>query len=242
MTPLLPLAAGLVLLGAAVAILRSYGPRYRVARLLATSGPPVPLAEAIEAAGGALRYVRVDARLDSEEAFEDAARRPLVFRRTRLQARTRTGWRTFEEGRELVPFEVGDGLQAIAIDTDALGDGLVVIPRESSGTVADLADRAPAGLDPATPARAIVEQLSAVEQAVVLGVPVRTPDGTVRLTAGLGRPLILTTLEVPEAMRVIAGDDRTRPVLVAACTVLGGGLILVAGAWVLVAALAGAAG
>jgi hypothetical protein len=238
-TPLLPLAAGLLLLAAAAGILRSYGPRYRVARLLAASPPATSVADAIQLAAGPARYVRVEGRIDSEEAFEDAARRPLVFRRTRLQARGPAGWRTFEDGREQVPFEVGDGLQAIAIDADALDDGLVVIPRESEGTVADLADRAPAGVHPATTARAVVEQISAIEHAVVLGVPVAGPNGGARLTAGLGRPLVLTTLEVPEAMRVIGGGDRVRPALVVACTALGSGLVVLAAAWTVVAVLTG---
>ncbi len=241
-TPLVPLVAGLLLLAAAAGVLRSYGPRFRVARLLAASRAATPVAEAIQLAAGPARYIRVDGRLDSEEAFEDAARRPLVFRRTRLQARGRAGWRTFEDGREQVPFEVGDGIQAIAIDADALGDGLVVIPRESSGTVADLADRAPAGADPGTEARAVVEQISAIEHAVVLGVPVTGPDGGVRLTAGLGRPLVLTTLEIPEAMRVIAGDDRFRPALAAACAALGTVLVVLAASWAALAALAGPPG
>jgi hypothetical protein len=240
-TPLLPLAAGLLLLAAAAGILRTYGPRYRVARLLATSPAATPVAEAIQLAGGPARYIRVDGRIDSEEAFEDAARRPLVFRRTRLQARGRGGWRTFEDGREQVLFEVGDGIQAIAVDADALGDGLVVIPRESAGIVADLADRAPAGVDPGTAARALVEQISAIEHAIVLGVPVMGPDGGARLTAGLGRPLVLTTLEVPEAMRLIAGGDRIRPALVAACIALGSGLVVLAAAWAVLSALAGPA-
>lgn len=240
-TPLLPLAAGLLLLAAAAGILRSYGPRYRVARLLAASPPATPVAEAIQLAAGPPRYVRVEGRIDSEVAFEDAARRPLVFRRTRIQVRGRTGWRTFEDGREQVPFEVGDGIQAIAIDGEALGDGLVVIPRESAGRVADLADRAPAGVDPAAEARAVVEQISAIEHAVLLGVPVTGPDGGPRLTGGLGRPLVLTTLEVPEAMRVIGGGDRLRPALVATCTALGAGLVILAAAWGTIAALAGPA-
>ena len=54
-----------------------------------------------------------------------------------------------------------------------------------------------------------VEQVSSVEHAVVLGVPVAGPgEQPVRMTAGLGRPLILTTLETPEAMRILAGRRR----------------------------------
>jgi len=241
-TPLVPLVGGLLALVAAALLLRSYGPRYRVGRLLAALRP-VPLAEALELAdSGRPRYIRIDGRIDSEEAFEDIARRPLVFRRTRLEARSGGRWVPFEDSREQVPFEVGDGLQAIGIDGDALGDGLVVIRRESTGTVADLGDRAPAGFEPSTSVRAIVEQVSAVEQAVVLGVPTRGPNGTVRLTAGQGRPLILTTLEVPEAMRVIAGGGRIRPRVAAACVVIGLGLIGVAIAWAAIAVATGTGG
>ncbi len=242
MTPQILLAAGLLLMAAAAGILRSYGPRYRVARLLATL-QPTPLAEVLEAAGaGPPRYLRVDGRLDSEEAFEDAARRPLVFRRTRVQVRSRGGWATVEDGREQVPFEVGDGLQAISIDAASLGDGLVVIPRESTGTVADLADRAPEGLTPGAPARALIEHVSAVDQAIVLGVPGRGPDGTLRMSAGLGRPLVLTVLEVPEALRIIGGETRLRPVLVAALGGTGLALVVLAAMWAAAGAVVGAAG
>jgi hypothetical protein len=239
-TPLLLLGLGLLALGLAALVLRSYGPRYRVARLLATV-PAVPLAEALEAAkAGESRYLRVDGRLDSEEAFEDADRRPLVFRRTRLQVRNRTGWQTFEDGREQVAFEVGDGLRAIAIDGDQLDEGLVVIPRESTGTAADVPDRAPADVDPTAPVRAVVEQISAVEHAVVLGVPVTVDDGGVRLTAGQGRPLILTTLELPEAMRVLGEGRRHRARLVAGAAITGVGLVVVGVTWIVVAAITGA--
>ena len=238
-TPLVPIAGGVVALAVAVVLLRSYGPRYRVARLLATVAL-VPLDEAIAAgAAGEPRYVRVEGRVDSEESFEDAARRPLVFRRTRLQARSRTGWRTFEDGREQVPFEVGDGLRSIQVDGDALDVGLVVIPRESTGTAADLGDRAPADVPPATAVRAVVEQISAVEQAVVLGVPVSTPDGAVRLTSGLGRPLVLTTLEPPEAMRVLGEGRRGRATTVAVAGIAGAGLLVLGVAWMAVAAITG---
>jgi hypothetical protein len=238
-TPLVPIVGGVVALAIAVVLLRSYGPRYRVARLLATV-PLVPLGDALAAGvAGEPRYVRIEGRIDSEQSFEDAARRPLVFRRTRLQARSRTGWRTFEDGREQVPFEVGDGLRSIQVDGEALNEGLVVIPRESTGTAGDLGERAPADLPPESVVRAVVEQISAVEQAVVLGVPVGTPDGAVRLTSGLGRPLILTTLEPPEAMRVLGEGRRGRATIVAAAGIAGAGLLIVGLGWLALSAVTG---
>ena len=82
----------------------------------------------------------------------------------------------------------------------------------------------PAGTAPETPVRLRVEQVSSVEHAVALGVPVIGADGVIRLTAGLGRPLVLTTLEHDEAMRVLTEGDRRRPIAAAAAFV--GGLAL----------------
>ena len=65
-------------------------------------------------------------------------------------ARRRLG-RPSRTRRERVPFEVRDGLDAIAVDDAALDAGLVVVPRESVGTAADVADRVPAGTPPDDP-------------------------------------------------------------------------------------------
>ena len=80
-------------------------------------------------------------------------------------------WVTFEDGRERVQFEVRDGLEGIVVDDATLDSGLVVVPRESVGTAADVADRVPAGTPPDAPVRLRVEQVSSVEHAIVLGVP-----------------------------------------------------------------------
>src|SRR4051794_135075 len=92
-TPLLLAAAGVLALGLGGVVLRTFGARYRVGRLLATT-PSVTIAEAIElAASGSPRYVRVEGRIDADDEFEDADHRPLVFRRTRLDSRAGRGWR-----------------------------------------------------------------------------------------------------------------------------------------------------
>ncbi len=235
-TPLILLVAGLIALVAGWVVLSSFGPRFRVGRLLSTT-PSVSVADAVAMSSGPDRYVRVAGRVDAEDEFEDDAHRPLVLRRTRLQLRDGRAWLAIEDRREAVPFSVRDGLDAIAIDADALDAGLVVIPRESTGTAADALDRLPAGTVPATPLRLLVEQVSSIEHAVVLGVPSPGPDGVPRMTAGLGRPLVLTTLETDEAMRVLAGSGSRRPLLAAIC--LAGGLVLIslALAWALVGAM-----
>jgi hypothetical protein len=238
-TPLLVGAAGLVALVAGGLILRTFGAAYRIGRLLATA-PTVTIAEAnaIAAAGGNA-YVRVAGRIDAEEEFEDADHRPLVFRRVRLETRSGRSWRPFEDHRQSVPFTVNEGLDSIAVDVDALDTGLIVVPRESIGRAADMPDRAPEGSPPDTPVRARIDQVSSVEHAIVIGYPVAIDGGpvTARLTAGRGRPLILTVLEPPEAMRILAGGDAGRTRLAAG--LLGAGMILIVGAvaWATVTAL-----
>jgi hypothetical protein len=239
-TPLLLVAAGVLAVAAGAAILQTFGPRFRVGRLLAST-PSVELGEALAiAASGRPRYVRVAGRIDAEDEFEDVNHRPLVFRRTRLEARRGRRWVAFEDSRESVPFEIRDGALGIAIDTDAIDTGLVVVRRESIGAAADLADRAPSDMEPDTSVRAIVEQLSSVDHATVLGVPV-TGSGEAdrpRFTAGLGRPLVLTTLAPDEAIRVLA-QGSSRPRIAAALFAVGAVLVVAGLAWAGLGALAG---
>ncbi|HEX5822978.1 MAG TPA: hypothetical protein VFY18_00840 [Candidatus Limnocylindrales bacterium] len=245
MTPLLLGAAGVLALVLGGIVLRTFGPRYRVGRLLATT-PRVSIAEALQlAASGRRRYVRIDGRVDAEDEFEDADHRPLVFRRTRLESLAGREWRVFEDQRQAVPFAIREGLDSIAIDHAALDAGLVVVPRESLGRAADLPDRVPAGLAGDTPVRAWIDQVSSVEHAIVLGVPMLVPGDPPmdddapagQMSAGLGRPLVLSVLEPSEAMRVLAGDRTGRTRLAALCLAAGAALIVAALAWAVLAAI-----
>lgn len=241
MTPLLPAAAGVVALVAAALILRSFGPRYRVGRLLAVV-TQVSVADAIRLAeSGEARYVRVDGRIDSDAEFEDADHRPLVLRRTRIdwRATSRGGWTPFDTRLEVAPFVVREGLDEIAVDAESLGDGLVVVPRQSVGQARDVEAMAAAGIDPDAEARLRIELVSSVDHATVLGVPARAADGSVVMRPGLGRPLVVSTLESDEAMRVLAGGAIGRSRAAIACLVAGLALIGLAAAWWLLDALVG---
>ena len=237
MPPLIPFVAGLATLLVGVFVLRTYGPGYRVGRLLAATRS-VTIAEALALANGPARYVRVSGRIDAEDEFEDDAHRPLVFRRTRLQLLTDGSWVSFEDRRERVDFDIGEGLDAIGVDDAALDTGLVVVSRESVGTAADVPDRVPAGTAPTTPVRLRIEQVSSIEHAHVLGVPSLDAAGKPRMSAGLGRPLILTTLEPDEAMRVLTGGERRRPMIAAVCMIGGFGLIGLAAVLAVIGAVA----
>jgi hypothetical protein len=226
-----PLAIGLggvAALVLALVLLRSLGPRFRTGRLLAAA-PQVSLEECRELAAGAPVYVRVGGRISSAEEFPDENDRPLVFRRTRLEVAVGANhWRTVSDEREAVPFGVESRSEYVALDQDALGDGLVAIPRVATGRVAELQGdlaKAAAGLDPDTPVRLTIEQLSAVEQVTACGRP-ELRNGQPTLTAGLGRPLIVTALEGPAAMRVLASGARRR--VAAAALLIAAGLALLA--------------
>ncbi|MEA2675914.1 MAG: hypothetical protein QOJ81_55 [Chloroflexota bacterium] len=234
-------AAGAAALVVALLLLRSLGTRFRIGRLL-SAAREVTLEECRELAAGAAVYVRVSGRISSTEEFPDDNDRPLVFRRTRLEVQVAPDrWRTVRDEREAVPFGVESRSEFVAIDQDALRDGLVAIPRIATGRVAELqADMAAAasGADPDSPVRLTIEQLSAVEQVSVCGKP-EMRDGQPTLTAGLGRPLIVTALDRPAAMRLLASGARRR--VAAAALLIAGGLALVAlavGVAVLATALA----
>jgi hypothetical protein len=229
-TPVVLAFAGVVALVGAVGVLRTFGPGYRLGRLLAAT-PRIAVDAAIaDARASTGRYVRIEGRIDSATDFEDEHHRPLVFRRRLLEIRRGRRWEAIDTAREAVPFEIRDGLSAIAVDTDALDE----VPREAVGSAADAPDRAPAGVPPATPLRIRVEQVSSVEHAIVVGVPTLVADGGVAMTRGPSRPLILTTLEADEAMRLLAGGRRGRPVLASGLLIGGLALVTVAIAWAVI--------
>ena len=237
MIPALLVLAGLALLGTGWILLRSLGAAARVGRILAAT-PVVPVSRALALAeGGSTRYVAVSGRIDAEEEFEDEHHRPLVFRRTRLETKTGKAWTALEDVRQSAPFEVVEGLDRIAVDVDALDVGLVVVTRESEGVASDVPDRMPDGLAPETPVRLRVEQLSSVEHAIACGVPVRNADGGTILGAGLGRPLIVTTLEPAEAMRLLAVGHRDTTRAVAILLAVGVAAIVVGIAWLVIDAV-----
>ncbi len=200
---------GLVATVGGLLLLRSFGPGMRVGRLLSVT-PRVGLDEAVAiAAAGDERYVGIEGRIDAVDEFTDENERPLVYRRRRLQVRAAGRWRTVEETVESVPFSIDAGAISLAIDPAHLGDGLVVMPRESIGRASEIPGRLPAGTPPDAAVRLRIEQVSSVEHATVLGCP-RPVAGGVGMVPGTGRPLVLSTLERDEAMRVLAEGRRGR--------------------------------
>ena len=230
MTPILLIVAAVAFGIAGVYLLRRNGRGWRVGRLLAVA-PRRSLAEAVAMArAGDERYVRIHGRIDSDEEFPSDDDKPIVFRRRRLQrAGRRDTWTTVDDERLAVPFGITERGDTLMIDTDALGDGLIVVPRLSEGVASDIPPDAFTGptpeLPPETPVRMRLDHVSSVEHATAAGVPIVAADGKTTLTAGQGRPLILTTLDPEEAMRVL-GSDHRHSILVGSLLIAAAAILL----------------
>ena len=187
---------------------------------------------------GTARYVGVGGRIDAEEEFEDADHRPLVLRRTRLEAARRRRWRTFEDDREAVPVRGPRGPRPDRGRGDALDAG----PRRRAPRV-DRDRRRPAPTACRT-GIAAGDAGPAPDRAVSLGRArdrARRARGRRRRTA----PSLTRRARAParpddpraaEAMRSSAGGRHGRP---SRARLLAGGLALVVAGlvWAVVDAL-----
>jgi hypothetical protein len=116
-------------------------------------------------------------------------------------------------------FVISDPSSAIRIATADLADGLVVVERRWEGSVAELHAAAReyqspetaalvaaiAASDPSRQARVGLEQISNLDRATAAGQLVDR-----ELRAGAGRPLVVTTLERADALRLLGGEGRGR--------------------------------
>ena len=112
--------------------------------------------EAVELAAREPKYVRVSGRISSDEEFPDDKTGRWSFAASASRSARHGQWRTIVDEREAVTFGVETRVAFIAVDEWRLGEGVVVIPRVSTGTVGDLpadlgADR-PAGTGRRRPA------------------------------------------------------------------------------------------
>jgi hypothetical protein len=138
-----------------------------------------------------------------------------------------------------LPFVISDASSAINVATADLGEGLVVVERRWEGSVAELhaAGReyqspetaglvaAIAASDPTRGARVGLEQISNLDRATAAG---QLVNGELR--AGAGRPLVVTTLERAEALRLLGGEGRGRLASsTAALALLALGLLMLLG-------------
>lgn len=211
---LLALGAGLI----ALSVWASHrgGTRARSARLMAGLAPVTP-EEALLV--GEDRYLAVQGSIDAAEAFEDENHRPLVYRRERVLVREGDIWRELERAVRSVQFFVTSSSASIEVDAEKLGDGLVVIERQWEGSIAELAASGRSFKEAATStlvtelaasaptltARVVLEQISTLDRGTVVGL---LRNGTMT-AGGAGQPLVLTTLDRRDALRILGGEARS---------------------------------
>jgi hypothetical protein len=167
---------------------------------------------------GENRYLAVQGSIDAAEAFDDENHRPLVYRRERVLVREGDTWRELERAVRSVQFFVTSSSASIEVDAELLGDGLVVIERQWEGSVAELVASGRsfkeaatstlvaelAASAPALTARVVLEQISTLDRGTVVGL---LRNG--KLTAGgAGQPLVLTTLDRRDALRILGSEAR----------------------------------
>lgn len=241
MTSVVPLiGAALIALG--VWLSRRVDARTRTGQLLAGLTPLTPTAALQLAAlrGGTLPYLAIQGSVDAPEIFEDEHHRPLVYRRERVSIADGDQWRVIDVAVRSLPFVLSDPSNEVRIAVDDLADGLVVVERRWEGSVAELhaATReyqsaeardlvaALALSDPTRRARVGLEQISSLDRATAAG---QLVEGELR--AGSGRPLVVTTLERAEALRLLGGERSGRLALssVALAILVLGVLLLIGG-------------
>ena len=217
MNPIALIGAALLVIG--LLLSRRTDARTRAGQLLAGLSPISPT-EALKLAalrGESAPYLAIKGSIDAPEIFEDEHHRPLVFRRERVSIADEGGWRVIDTAERSLPFVVSDPSSAIRISAADLADGLVVVERRWEGSVAELhaASReyqrpetaalvaALAASDPTRGARVGLEQISSLDRVTAAG---QLVDGELR--AGAGRPLVVTTLERGEALRLLGSERR----------------------------------
>jgi hypothetical protein len=213
---------------------------------------PVTPREALLIGDG--HYLAVSGNIDAAEAFEDESRRPLVYRRERVLIADGNTWREIERVVRSVPFVISDGDHSLAIDAAQLGDGLVVIERQWDGSVAELAaahrdyqDPESAALvaqlasaAPTAGARVILEQISTLDRGTAAGLL----RGGALTAGGAGQPLVLTTLDRREALRILGSGQRASLAagLLTLLLLIVGALLLLAGSAALLSEATSGAG
>jgi hypothetical protein len=239
MNPIALIGAALIVVG--LLLTRRADVRTRAGQLLAGLSPVSPT-EALRLAalrGDSAPYLAIKGSIDAPEIFEDENHRPLVFRRERVSIADEGGWRVIDVAVRSLPFFISDASSAISVAAADLAEGLVVVERRWEGSVAELHATgreyqspetaalvaAIAASDPSRHARVGLEQISNLDRATAAG---QLVDGELR--AGVGRPLVVTTLERAEALRLLGGEGRGRLASsTAALALLALGLLLLLG-------------
>jgi hypothetical protein len=240
---LLASAGALMAIGAM--LVRASGSRLTLGRRLAGASG-LRVGELLDLEALPARPVRVSGRIRAPDPIVTDADDRLVALHRDVEVQLADGrWRTIERLRETRGMELWDHDGSLPLDLAHAAEPLVAIPHVWRGEVAELEQeghRAAVrrlereGLQPVA-ARSVTRTVSVVDRLLVLAVASRAPSGEVALGPP-GGGFVVSTLELPDAMRLLGG--RRRGWLLAGAALVGlGCLVALAGlATAVVAALA----
>jgi hypothetical protein len=230
------LAGLLVLVGALLA--RASGSHLSVGRRLAGAAQ-VRVGDLLDMGPLPERPVRVAGRIRCPDPMVTDRDERLVALHRDVEVRLPDGrWRAIERLRETRGFELWDHDGSLPLDASRAAEPLVTIPHVWRGDAAELEDeghRAAVtrlereGQRPVA-ARSVTRAISVVDRLLVLARPVRAEDGRVVLEPPPGG-FVISSLDLPDAMRLLGGPRRTW--LLGGAGLVGLGVVLTALALVL---------
>lgn len=242
MTDLLPaIALALATLAtlAGLVLVRSSGAELRMGRRLA-GAREYRVGDLLDLDPLPARPVRVAGRIRCPDPIVTARDDRLVALHRDVDVQLPDGrWRTIERLRESRGFELWDHDGSLSLDPADAAEPLVTIPHVWRGGVDELEDDAHRSaverlrLEGRAPvaARSITRMVSLVERLLVLSEVRRGPTGVV-LRAPPGG-YVISTLDLPDAMRLLGGPGRSR--LLAGAALIAAGALAMAGSalWLL---------
>jgi hypothetical protein len=236
--PLLLLAFAALCVLAGATLVRASGSHLSLGRRLAGAAQ-VRVGDLLDMDPLPPRPVRVVGRIRSPDPMVTARDDRLVALHRDVEVRLPGGrWRTIERLRETRGFELWDHDGSLPLDASRAAEPLVTIPHVWRGDAAELEDeghRAAVtrlereGQRPVA-ARSVTRAISVVDRLLVLARPVRAEDGRVVLEPPPGG-FVISSLDLPDAMRLLGGPRRTW--LLGGAGLVGLGVVLTALALVL---------
>jgi hypothetical protein len=221
------LAAALLFEAAGFLQVRRSGARTTVARRLA-GARELPVGDLADLARDPIRPVRISGRVRCPNPIQTQRDEQLVALHRDVEVLTeRGGWRSIERVRESRGFELWDHAGAVTLDAGQAAEPLISIPYLWEGAPAELDDTYRGAVDRLTAeygnvraARATTRTINTIDRLLVLAEVERDDAGRVHLRPPAGGYLI-SSLELPDAMRLLAGAGRPRLMVGAALMAAG---------------------
>lgn len=228
------LVAGILIGVVAVVGIRAMGARPNLARRLA--GPPeIKVGRLLGDEPLPSRAVRVAGRVRCREPLVTADGEQLVAFHRDVEVRIGGRWRSLERTRESRSFELWDHDGSLTVDPADAAEPLVTIPKVWRGSPELLEEPHASAMrrlverhGAASEARATTRTLSVIDRLLVLARADDADGGRPRLVPPKGG-FVISNLELPDAMRILAGRHRLATVAAVGGLAMGIALMAIGG-------------